>query len=158
MAGDQSWLRLVVGDLGAALVRRHRPSHEGGGELGHGQCADGEFAGELLGVDVILTMTTEVEMRPCGGRGASATTGDVLAGDPVEICSELVELHPRSTPERGDCRLGADKSMPAQRGQLADRDSVPGHDERLALVKLAHDFAAVVAQLPLGDLFGHASA
>src|SRR5512139_1070685 len=101
-------------------------------------------------------MTTEVSMRPCSGRGASATRGDVLAGDPVEICSELVELHPRSAPERGDGRLGADKPMPAQRGKLADGDSVPGHDERLALVKLAHDVAAVIAQLPLGDLFGHA--
>jgi hypothetical protein len=42
--------------------------------------------------------------------------------------------------------------MPAQRGKLADRDSIPGHDEPLALVKLAHNVAAVVTQLPLGDL------
>ncbi len=45
--------------------------------------------------------------------------------------------------------------MPAHRGKLADRDSIPGHDERLALIKLAHNAAAVIAQLALGDLFGH---
>jgi hypothetical protein len=45
--------------------------------------------------------------------------------------------------------------MPAQRGKLADGDSVPGHDKRLALIKLAHDVTAVIAQLPLSDLFGH---
>ncbi len=45
--------------------------------------------------------------------------------------------------------------MPTQRGKLADRDSIPGYDERLALVELAHNVAAVIAQFPLGDLFGH---
>ena len=96
-------------------------------------------------------------MSPCDGRGVSATRRDLLAGGPIEICSEPVERHARSAPERGDRRFGADESMPMQRGKLADRDSVPGHDERLALVKLAHNVAAVVAQFPLGDLFGHIS-
>lgn len=45
--------------------------------------------------------------------------------------------------------------MPAQRGELADRDSIPRHDERLTMVQLAHDVAAVIAELPLSDLFGH---
>lgn len=94
-------------------------------------------------------------MSPCDGRGASATRRDLLAGGPIEICSEPVEPHPRSAPERSDGRLGAYESMPAQRGKLADRDSIPGHDERLTLVKLAHNVAAAIAQLPLGDLFGH---
>lgn len=94
-------------------------------------------------------------MSPCGGRGTSATRRYLLAGGPVQICSEPVEPHPGSAPERGDGRFGADESMPAQRGKLADRGSVPGHNERLTLVKLAHDVATAVAQLPLGDLFGH---
>src|SRR5271156_1128760 len=94
-------------------------------------------------------------MSPCDGRGALATRRDLLAGGLIEIRSEPVEPHPRSAPERGNGRLGAYESMPAQRGKLADRDSIPGHDERLAVVKLAHNVAAVVTQLPLGDLFGH---
>ena len=94
-------------------------------------------------------------MSPCDGRGASATRRDLLAGCPIEIRSEPVELHPRSPPERDDGRLGAYESMPTQRGKLADRDAIPGHHERLALVKLAHNLAAVIAQLPLSDLFGH---
>jgi hypothetical protein len=32
---------------------------------------------------------------------------------------------------------------------------VPGHDEGFALVELAHDLAAVIAQLSLSDLSGH---
>ena len=94
-------------------------------------------------------------MSPCDGRGPLATRRGLLAGGLIEIRSEPVEPHPRSAPERGNGRLGAYESMPAQRGKLADRDSIPGHDERLALVKLAHNVAAVVTQLPLGDLFGH---
>jgi hypothetical protein len=45
--------------------------------------------------------------------------------------------------------------MPTQRGKLADRDAIPGHDERLASVKSAHNLAAVIAQLPLSNPFGH---
>jgi hypothetical protein len=94
-------------------------------------------------------------MSPCDGRGVSATRRDLLAGGPIEIRSEPVELDSRSAPERGDGRLGTYESMPTQRGKLADRDSIPGHDERLALVKLAHNLATVIAQLALSDLFGH---
>ena len=94
-------------------------------------------------------------MTPCAGRGVLATRRDLLAGGPIEICSEPVEFDWRSAPERGDGRLGADESMPTQWGKLADRDSIPGHDERLALVKLAHNLAAVIAELTLGDLSGH---
>ena len=94
-------------------------------------------------------------MSPCGARGALATRRDLLAGGPIEICSEPLEFDSRSAPERGDGRLGADESMPAQRGKLADRDSIPGHHELLTLVELAHNLAAVIAQLPLSDLFGH---
>ena len=97
-------------------------------------------------------------MRPLAGREASATRRDLLAGGPVEVRSEPVELHARSVSERGDSRLGAHESMSTQRGQLADRDSIPGHDEGLALVKLAHNLAAVIAKLTLSNLFGHTAA
>src|ERR1700739_1811048 len=94
-------------------------------------------------------------MRPRDGRGAAATGRDLLAGGPIEVRSEPVELHARSASERSDGRFGADESMPTQRGKLADRNPVPGHDEGFALVKLAHDLAAVIAKLTLSDLSGH---
>lgn len=46
--------------------------------------------------------------------------------------------------------------MPTQWRKFADRDSIPGHNKGLALVKLAHNLAAVIAELTLGDLSGHA--
>jgi hypothetical protein len=94
-------------------------------------------------------------MSPCDARGALATRRYFLAGCPIEIRSEPVQRHRRSAPERGDGHLGAYESVSAQRGKLPDGDSIPGHDERLALVKLSHDLAAVIAQLPLRDLFAH---
>lgn len=42
--------------------------------------------------------------------------------------------------------------MPAQWGELTDRNPTPCHDEVFALVEPAHDGAAVVSQLPLCDL------
>ena len=100
-------------------------------------------------------MTTEVSTRPRAGREASAKGHDVLAGGAIEVGSEPVELQARSASERGESRLGAYEPMPTQRGELADRDSIPGHDEGLTLVKLAHYLAAVIAKLTLSDLFGH---
>ena len=94
-------------------------------------------------------------MRPCDARGESATRRDRLAGDPIEIGSESVELHARGASERRDGGFCADESMPTQRGKLADRGSIPGHDEGFALVKPTHDLAAVIAKLALADLPGH---
>jgi len=68
-----------------------------------------------------------------------------LAHSPIEVGLKLVETDPWSSPERGDGRLGADESMPPERGQLTDRDSIPGHHKRLAPVQPAHDLATVVA-------------
>ena len=94
-------------------------------------------------------------MRPCDARAASATRRDLLAGGPIEVGSQPVELHARSAPERRHSRRGADESMPTQWGKLADRDPIPGHNEGFALVKLAHNLAAVIAEFTLGDLSGH---
>ena len=80
---------------------------------------------------------------------------DLLADGPIEVGSQPVELHARSAPERRHNRLGAYESMPTQRGKLADRDPIPGHNEAFAPVELAHDLAAVIAELTLGDLSCH---
>ena len=94
-------------------------------------------------------------MTPCDARGASATRRDLLAGGPIEVRAQPVELHARSAPERRQSRLGPYESMPTQRRKLANRDPIPGHNEGFALVKLAHDLAAVIAKVTLGDLPGH---
>ena len=94
-------------------------------------------------------------MRPCDARGASATRRDLLAGGPIEVGSQPVEVHARRAPERRHSRPRSDESMPTQWGKLADRNPVPGDNEGFALVKLAHNLAAVIAQLTLGDLAGH---
>jgi hypothetical protein len=78
-----------------------------------------------------------------------------LGGGPIQVRSELAELHPRSASKRRDGRFGAYESMTTQRGKLADRDSIPGHDEGLTFVKLTHNLAAVIAKLTLSDLSGH---
>jgi hypothetical protein len=92
-------------------------------------------------------------MRPRDG--ASATRLDLLAGGPIEVPSESVELDARSASERRDDGVGAYKAMPPQRKKLADRDAIPGHNEGFALVKLAHNLAAVIAKFPLSDLSCH---
>ena len=94
-------------------------------------------------------------MRPCDARGASGTKRDLLAHGPIEICSQPVEFHARSAPECSHSRFGTYESMPTQWGKLTDGDSIPGHDEGFTLVKLAHNLAAVIAQLTLRDLSGH---
>lgn len=59
--------------------------------------------------------------------------------------------------EHGHGCMSTDESVPAERHELADGDTGPGHHEPLAQVELSHDLTAVVAQLPLGDFSGHAS-
>ena len=45
--------------------------------------------------------------------------------------------------------------MAPQWRELPHRDAVSCYDEALAFVELAHDFSALVAQLPLRDLSCH---
>jgi hypothetical protein len=94
-------------------------------------------------------------MRPRDARAASSMKRELLAGGPVEVCSQPVELNAWSASECRHSRLGTDESMATQWGKLADRDPIPGHNEGFALVKLAHNLAAVIAQLTLCDFSGH---
>lgn len=94
-------------------------------------------------------------MSPCGARRRSATGRDLLAGRVIKVGTELVDIDAWCALESRYCGVGADEPMATQWGQLADRNTISGHDERLALVELAHDLAAVVAQLALGDFGSH---
>ena len=101
------------------------------------------------------SITTEVSMRRCDARAASVRRCDLLAGGLIEVRSQPVQLDTRSASERRHSRLGTDESMATQWRQLFDRNPIPGHNEGFALVKLAHNLAAVIAELTLGDLSGH---
>ena len=93
-------------------------------------------------------------MSPCGWRG-SATGCEVLAGDGVQVGAQTFEVDPGRAPERRHRCSRTDEPIAPQGGKLPDGHTVPGHDEGLAAVELAHDLSAVVAQLPLSDLGGH---
>ena len=86
-------------------------------------------------------------MRPCDARAGSSMRCELLAGGPgpSKSAPQPVELDAWSASERRHNRLGSDESMATQWGELADGDPIPGHDEGFALVKLAHNVAAVIA-------------
>jgi len=94
-------------------------------------------------------------MTPRAGRLSSGTRGGFLGGHAVEISAESCEVDARRVAEHCDCGVSAHESVSAQRGELSDGRPVPRHYEGLTLVQLAHDLAALVAQLPLGDLSSH---
>jgi hypothetical protein len=100
-------------------------------------------------------MTTDVSSTPRAGRGLSATGRRALVGDGVQIGPELAVIDGRGGAEQRHRSLGSYEPVAPQRGQLADRHAVAGHDERLPSVKPAHDLAAVIAEFSLGDLFSH---
>jgi hypothetical protein len=78
-----------------------------------------------------------------------------LVEDRIDVGSESPTVDDRSAGEEGDGCVGAHEPALSQRRQLADRDAVPGHDERLAAVERAHDLAALVPELSLTDLSRH---
>jgi len=80
---------------------------------------------------------------------------ELLTGGPVEVGSQPAELYAWSAAERRHGRMGTDESMATQWGKLADRDPIAGHNEGFALVKMAHNLAAVITQFALGDFSGH---
>jgi hypothetical protein len=93
-------------------------------------------------------------MIPRVGRG-SGTGGRVLRYEVVQVRSELDDVDRRRAGKGGEDGCSINEASSSQRRQLADADTVPGDDEALSRVKSAHDFAALVAQLALGDLSCH---
>jgi hypothetical protein len=82
----------------------------------------------------------------------SGTRRGVLIYMAIYVGSKLVVVDMPHTGERGE-DLGLRHEPPAAyRPQLAHGVAVASHDERFAPIELTHDLAALVAQLPLGDL------
>jgi|SRR5437588_7986184 len=100
------------------------------------------------------SMTTEVSIRPRTGR-ASGAREDILVDQAVEVLSESSRIEAWGAGQGLGQSTRRNESRPARRGELANRNAVSGHDERLSAVQGAHDFAALIAELPLGDLPGH---
>ena len=78
-----------------------------------------------------------------------------MAHDLIQIGAEPLRVNCWRCPEEGDCSLGGDEAVAAQWSELAHGNAVARDDERLALVELAHNLTAVVAQFSLGDLSAH---
>lgn len=79
----------------------------------------------------------------------------VLASRAIKLGVQPLEVDPCRALESRNCYAGTDESMATQRRELRSRSPVSGHDKGLAIGKLAHDFAAIVAQLALGDFGRH---
>ena len=94
-------------------------------------------------------------MIPRGARSGSGTRAGVLGCNAVEVGVELGQVDAWRTTEQSDGAVGAHEPVPPEWSQLTDGYAVSGDDEALALVQSPHDLAAVVAKLPLGDVFGH---
>lgn len=103
---------------------------------------------------VSRSMTTDVSSTPRSTRW-SATWFDALIGDKVEVPSELFAVNRWSCLEELGDGFRCNESEAAQRGQLADRHAIAGHDEGLALVKATHDLSAAIPQFSLGDDLTH---
>ena len=80
-----------------------------------------------------------------------------MANRVIKVVAQPGEIDAGCALECRYCCLGVDEPVATQWGQFADRNTVSGHDERLALVELAHDLAAVVAQFALRDFGSHSS-
>ena len=55
-------------------------------------------------------------------------------------------------PEQGNGGFGTNEPVTAQWSELTHGNPVARHDEGVTLVEAAHDLAALVPQLALGDL------
>jgi hypothetical protein len=83
--------------------------------------------------------------------------GIVLADPRIDIGTEAARVDGGRIPENGnDCRRRHEPVAP-QGSEFAYRHTVASEDEGLSPVEPAHDLAAVVAELALGDGFSHGS-
>ena len=101
------------------------------------------------------SMTTEVSIRPRAWRRVSATRSGGLACETIEIASKPPQVYRGRVSERRCSRLRSNETPSSEGEELPDRHAIAGHDERLALIELAHDLTAAIAQLALRDLAGH---
>src|SRR4051812_23531548 len=99
-------------------------------------------------------MTTEVSRSPRAGRG-SVIGYNVLASPRIDIGTEAPRVDSGRIPENRNDRRRRHESVAPQGSELAYRHTVASYDEGLSLIEPAHDFAAVVAELALGDGFSH---
>lgn len=73
----------------------------------------------------------------------------------VEVLSEPLPVDARCPGEGRDGTFGRHEEAITERDELADGHAVAAHHERLSSVQGAHDLAALVAKLSLGDLPAH---
>lgn len=80
----------------------------------------------------------------------------ILIHEAIDVGAKARLVHRRDAAERlqRDCR--GDEPAAMEWPQLADGRAVARDDERFAAVQISHDPPAVVAQLALADLPGHA--
>jgi len=99
-------------------------------------------------------VTTDVSMIP-RAVGWSATRGGVVIERRVDVRSEPVGIDRGGAGERGNRGVCSNELAGAQGNRLADGYAVACHGACLASVEGAHDVAAAVAELPLGDFACH---
>src|SRR5947199_2735172 len=102
------------------------------------------------------SMTTEVSRSPRAGR-LSGIGYDVLASPRIDVGTEAARVDGGRIPEDGNDGRRRHEPVAPQGSELAYRHSVASDDEGLPLVEPAHDLAAVVAELALGNGFSHVS-
>ena len=95
-------------------------------------------------------------MTPRLWRG-SATRSRLLVEKRIDVVAEPPSVDGGRAVENGDCGLRCHELALSQRRQLSDRHAVASYDERLPAVERAHDLAALVPELALCDLPGHAA-
>jgi hypothetical protein len=96
------------------------------------------------------SMRTEVSINPRGERGSASRRG-ILIDHAVDILPKTRAGDARRSGEGGDYRVGRHEHALTERAQLANRNPIPGDDERSSLVEVTHDSPAVVAELALGN-------
>ena len=94
-------------------------------------------------------------MTPRWARWALGTGAGVLTRDAVEVAAEPGQFDSGSAPEHGNSGIGRHEPASSKGSQLADRHTIPGDDECLAMIQRPHDRAALVPKLPLSDISYH---
>lgn len=100
-----------------------------------------------------MAMMTEVSRTPCSCR--SDTRRRILVENRIEIAPQPGSINRCGPPEDRESLFGGDQLAAAEGNKASYRNPVAGDKEGLPPVEPAHDLAAMVAQLPLGDRMRH---